>query len=313
MKNLSFTFLVICLFLTINVGAQDTIRYDENWNVTTSTIYSFYSVKKFNSDGSFLVKDYFRNGMKQMEGNYSNENTKTGKFTYYYKNGKIESQGEYKNNNRINKWIENNEDGSLRLESYYENGLAQHEWKYYYNSGELMRRTNFINGKAEGSSKGYFKNGLIKEDLNFVNDTMKGNQFTFYENGKKKRVEIYEKGKRIKAECYDMNEKKIPFFEYFIHPVFKDGGEPGLFDFLKSKIKYPKAAILKNIEGKVIVKFEILKDGTPSNVSVIKSVDPLLDNEALRIVKLTKWIPGTRDGELDIFEFTLPVEFVLED
>lgn len=89
--------------------------------------------------------------------------------------------------------------------------------------------------------------------------------------------------------------------------------ENDLFDFLRQNMRYPKEVKKKNISGKVIVSFVIEKDGSISNIEVSqKSPHPLLDQEAVRLVKLmNKWKPGYSNGEPIRVKFQLPITFRL--
>lgn len=90
------------------------------------------------------------------------------------------------------------------------------------------------------------------------------------------------------------------------------GGTIALKKYLSENVEYPKKALRKRIQGKVIVKFVIEKNGSISNVSVIKSVHPLLDAEAARVVgKMPNWQPGENGGKVVRSYFTLPVDFRL--
>lgn len=90
------------------------------------------------------------------------------------------------------------------------------------------------------------------------------------------------------------------------------GGLPELMKFLNKNIKYPPQAKENNIQGKVIIQFVINKDGTPCEFSVIRSVSPELDEEALRVLKqMPKWKPGMQKGQKVRVKFTVPVSFKL--
>ena len=93
------------------------------------------------------------------------------------------------------------------------------------------------------------------------------------------------------------------------NPEFS-GGLPALQAFLSENLHYPQEAWKKGIEGKVLVQFVVAKDGSIDNVNVIQKVHPLLDAEAVRVVKLLpKWKPGKKDGKAVRVRFTLPVTF----
>lgn len=90
------------------------------------------------------------------------------------------------------------------------------------------------------------------------------------------------------------------------------GGQNELFKFISQNIKYPVEAEENNIQGRVIVSFVVERDGSITDISVIKSVHPLLDNEAIRITKLMpKWIPAKQNGETVRVRYTVPVTFRL--
>ena len=95
-------------------------------------------------------------------------------------------------------------------------------------------------------------------------------------------------------------------------PVFT-GGDQALLNFISTNTTYPEEAKNKNITGKVIIKFVVEKDGTISDVEVAKSVNPLLDNEALRVVRsLPKFeTPAKKGGEIVRVQYMVPISFML--
>ena len=76
------------------------------------------------------------------------------------------------------------------------------------------------------------------------------------------------------------------------------GGQGVMMKYLAANIKYPASAVKAKKQGRVIVAFVIQKDGSVTNARIVRSVDPELDAEALRIVKaMPNWTPGTQDGK----------------
>ena len=91
------------------------------------------------------------------------------------------------------------------------------------------------------------------------------------------------------------------------------GGTNALNTFIGSNLKYPVFAQEKGIQGRVVVKFIVEKDGSISNVEVDRSVSPSLDNEAMRVVKaMPKWIPGQINGKAVKVECSHPFVFRLQ-
>ncbi len=92
------------------------------------------------------------------------------------------------------------------------------------------------------------------------------------------------------------------------------GGIPAIADYLGKNTVYPERARQANIEGRVVVKFIIDTDGSVTDVTVVKYVDTLLDNEAVRVIRsMPKWKPGMDKGKKVRVYYNMPVVFKLED
>lgn len=91
------------------------------------------------------------------------------------------------------------------------------------------------------------------------------------------------------------------------------GGEMEMYKWLSMYIKYPEEAAKKDIQGRVMVQFVVEKDGSIGPVKVVRGVDPLLDAEAVRVVKtLPKFTPGTMNGEPVRVWYAMPLMFKLQ-
>ena len=92
------------------------------------------------------------------------------------------------------------------------------------------------------------------------------------------------------------------------------GGVEAMMEYVSRNVKYPESAKENNLQGRVIVKFVIEKDGTVSNVEVGRGWGNELDDEAVRVVKaMPKWKPGKQDGKPVRVSFLLPINFKLGD
>jgi TonB family protein len=88
------------------------------------------------------------------------------------------------------------------------------------------------------------------------------------------------------------------------------GGSSALMKFIQEHVVYPKSEIDLGIQGKVIVRFVVMEDGTVDSVNVIQRVSPLLDKEAVRVTKqLPKFIPGHQQGKPVRVYYNLPFQF----
>lgn len=91
------------------------------------------------------------------------------------------------------------------------------------------------------------------------------------------------------------------------------GGDAALFKFLGDNVKYPVIAQENGVQGRVICQFVVNKDGSIVDVEVVRSVDPSLDKEAIRVIKsMPKWSPGQQRGKPVRVKYTLPVNFKLQ-
>lgn len=91
------------------------------------------------------------------------------------------------------------------------------------------------------------------------------------------------------------------------------GGASGLMAYLGQNIKYPVVAEENGIQGRVIVTFVVERDGSITDVKVVKSVDPSLDKEAVRVIKIMpRWKPGKQNGAAVRVKYTTPVTFRLQ-
>lgn len=90
------------------------------------------------------------------------------------------------------------------------------------------------------------------------------------------------------------------------------GGLPAAIEYIRTNIRYPETALQDNVQGRVIVQIVILEDGTPTQAKVVRSVDPRLDKEAMRVVQsMPPWLPGKQRGKVVKVKYTLPVMFKL--
>ena len=91
------------------------------------------------------------------------------------------------------------------------------------------------------------------------------------------------------------------------------GGEAAMMKYLSQNIQYPPSAAKNNVEGRVILQFVVEKDGQIGEVKIVRSVDPELDAEAVRVIKtMPNFIPGRQDGKPVAVWYTIPISFKLQ-
>lgn len=115
-----------------------------------------------------------------------------------------------------------------------------------------------------------------------------------------KAVESSDPKKVFKGKVYDLVDE-MPSFP---------GGLEELYKWIDNNVQYPAVARENGIEGRVILKFIVEKDGSLSDSTVIHSVHPMVDREALRLVgQMPKWNPGKRAGIPVRVRYCLPIKF----
>ncbi len=119
----------------------------------------------------------------------------------------------------------------------------------------------------------------------------------------KEEIIVEEKHEPVKEEIFTAVEQMPQF----------PGGEAELLKWISNHIKYPTMAAENNIQGRVVVKFVVQKDGKVGEVVVLRGKDPDLDKEAVRVVKaLPAFIPGKMNGQAVSVWYTVPINFKLQ-
>lgn len=91
------------------------------------------------------------------------------------------------------------------------------------------------------------------------------------------------------------------------------GGDAALMGYLRDNIKYPTVAAENGVQGRVVVGFVVERDGSITDVKILRGVDPSLDREAMRVVKsMPRWNPGKQNGSAVRVKYQVPVSFRLQ-
>lgn len=119
--------------------------------------------------------------------------------------------------------------------------------------------------------------------------------------------------KYVPVKVVEEEPEEQTIFEVVENAPEFPGGTAALMQFLGKNIKYPTIAQENGTQGRVIVQFVVNRDGTIVDPKVVKSVDPYLDKEALRVIlSMPKWKPGMQRGKAVRVKFTVPVMFRLQ-
>jgi len=115
----------------------------------------------------------------------------------------------------------------------------------------------------------------------------------------------------VNSELQDKKLKDEPYVVVEQMPQYP-GGEKELLKFIAQNTQYPELAKAGNIEGKVIIRFVVNTEGNTEDISVLKSVHPVLDAEAARVVGMLKgFVPGHQNGKVVDVYYKVPITFAL--
>jgi len=193
--------------------------------------------------------------------------------------------------------------------------------RHYYRVIEKLNTNNY-------KVKDYYETGYQQMEGFFssLEPDMKNGEFKYwYRSGKKQMDATYEDNKEIQVCQYNeqgeiINEwERIPIVkiengkivtEFRIlqrSPKFP-GGKEALNEFILKQIKYPHGGF--NTKGEVVVQFKVNVEGKVVNPTIISSLSPELDQEAINLVKkMPKWEPGKQNGQLIAVTLSLPIKF----
>ena len=175
--------------------------------------------------------------------------------------------------------------------------------------GQNAKRHKAPNARTEQHQKSTVKKKkVVKQKEDGQNSNKKEHQVDIKEERVIKEEVVLEKS--VKQEnTIDTQEPVYRSAEQM--PLFP-GGESALMNYVSSHINYPPMAAENNLQGKVIVQFIVEKDGSISEIKVVRSVDKDLDKEAVRVAgTLPKFTPGRQNGQAVRVWYTMPVTFKL--
>ncbi len=210
-----------------------------------------------------------------------------------------------------------------RVEDYFSNGGLQMEgsyakknlktevgkFVYYYANGQKEKENEFLDGEYHGECVNYYKDGGLDYKGRYLSGLAQGEWTYYFKSGEVSSVEKYKEGKMESFQFYDADGKALESTNYEVEPSFP-GGQKAMTEFIQKNIVYPEKAVEMGVKGTVYVQFVVATDGSIELVNVSKSVHPLLDIEAMRVVKLMPtWLPGKLHNRPIKVRLTVPIQF----
>jgi TonB family protein len=275
--------------------------------------------------------EYYENGKLKLEHHPTGDGNSNE--TEYYPSGKIKRKQLL------------DELGVGTINEYYPNGVTRTAMVYGKRS-DSRKETGYFPDGALYYKKSYFKNGDYGFGTKFeecrdstgkiLTQNGKGFWITYNDNftliteqGKvvnglqdsvwkiaysttEGEIDTYKKGELIKSQLYPIRDNTITSNGDQV-PEFP-GGLDAFFKFLGKNIRYPANARENGTQGRIIISFVVEKDGSLTDVKVVKGIGDGCDEEAVRVIKMSpKWNPGVQDGKPVRVKYSVPIAFAIDN
>jgi len=302
-------FLVPKLCISQLSANDKKIYLDSTWNETNQENAKYFRIVKdyYLDQKEYKVLVYFKNNQLKKESTLSGKDggSPNGEEINYYENGKKQSIINYVNGRPTGKSINWYENGNIREEGEY-TGNYEIAGKHYklnqywdVNNNHLIVNGNGLyscGDKMSFQETGMYKDGYKDGVFEGKNPKQNSSYSEKYENGK------FISGTRLFADG-----TKTDYFEMEKRP-FPKRGMQDFYNYIGKNFNYTKESIKNNVQGKIVLKFVIDKDGHIVEPTIIKSLGYGLDQEAVRVLlNYGDWIPGEQRGLKVRCSFSLPL------
>jgi TonB family protein len=321
-KSLLTLILSACFFLAFAQKKDTVVYYLTKSNKIVSTKDSAdYFAMILPHDTSIdknlsIIKEYYKNGKIRLIGTLDSKSFKfQGPAMSFFPNGHKMNVKSFGNGQLMGDVIE-----------YYPNGKL-YNVKTIVDPGTKNERLQ-LNECRDSTGNVLAENGNGKW-IDFLDETTNGADFSGHyiageviegmEKGKWQGdlgdsiviLRIYKNGRLISAKDSNISSSTGIYAKGIQAPEFP-GGLQYFAKFLGHNIRYPASARDNNTQGRVIISFVIEKDGSLTNVGVVKGIGDGCDEESARVVKLSSpWHPATVDGKPVRTAYSIPIAFTL--
>lgn len=153
--------------------------------------------------------------------------------------------------------------------------------------------SNYTEGTRDGVSEEKYPDGSFSVRRKFVDGKEEGNSLRFWSTGQIKRSENFADGILINTKCFGRDGTEVPVYPLWVRPEFP-GGTKKFGQYLVKNIQR------RNMQkdGKITASFVVNVDGTISDIIILRTFDPLVNEQMITVLKKCPlWIPGMYDGE----------------
>jgi TonB family protein len=248
------------------------------------------AVEVFDSGGQLVVaRTFYPNGKAKEKISYRN-GVPFGNAISFYQNGKIRMNyifpdpSKFRNNMPFRFLIVNYLDSLGNFQVKNMKGVC--DCPDFFQGYDIIERGKIVNGLRDSIWSGYQNDTLLFQESYTMGEFLGGINYS--------------------------NGSEYHYTDFEEQPRFK-GGTEALYKYVRNTLTYPLYARRMGAEGQVLVQFVIGKDGSVTDIEVMKGVAKDIDKEAVRIVSsMPNWIPGTQRGAPIKVQFVLPINFKLD-
>jgi TonB family protein len=191
--------------------------------------------------------------------------------------------------------------------------ITKKNWlvKDHFINGQIQMEGSFISKKMKKKNGDFiycFENGNIDYEGKYINNLKEGEWKWYFKSGQMSAKEIYSGGKPVKIEHWNEDGAKVQGdVQVGVMPVFKYGND-SIVSYLVKRFNMP-SEVERKMYGKVEVKFLVDRNGKVVNVKVEKSVHPLIDKEAIRVISsMPTWKPGRNHNRTVGVWYLIPIK-----
>lgn len=320
MKSI-FTLLFICIasFTFAQKKQNIYLLNAKNQIVKEKDSATYYRIIQEPDSGSVLypVFEFYKNETRKKVGKLSKFESSLvyeGPAITYYPNGKRAAMQNYKDNELVGNNFSFYENGILREQIQYpdvpqEYSMLELKKSKVIQVGDSLGNT-FLDDNQTGKVDLSYSSGN-KEAGNYKAGLKDGLWKSYDAKTKESYEDYYENGKFIKGKTITSDGNITEYSSLGSLPEFK-GGLQAFGSFLGNNLSYPSDDRDNRVQGRVYISFIVEKDGSLSDVKVVRGVSDGINNEALRVInKSPKWIPGLQRGKPVKVSYTVPIVFQL--
>lgn len=318
MMRLKIVFLLISIFFCFRASGQKNgqlVYYlkDSGQLVSTKDSAEYWMVVKTPDTAGkypYSVYEYEKNGKLRLSTNAYTNDLKLkydGHYTAYFPNGKTKALGMYENGDMRGRQMQFYPNGKLYCIITYDKQSIAYFGECRDSTGKVLTTSGYGDWKQ-------FDDNFTKviAEGQMVNGSQEG-EWKFKISPSEKFTRTYKAGREVSSteEPQSGHSQKDVYTSVDKPPVFP-GGNERFPEYVQAHLKYPEASEQRRDHGQMVLSFVVEKDGSLSDIKILRSVSGLIDDAVLNVLKHSpKWKPGIKDDQPVRVMFSMPINFEL--